>query len=85
MPVIKVNNLLENKIFEVVIGSFSNELNAKKMIDKLQNKGISARKLKKENNLFRVSIGKFSNKKNANNLQKSVNKRHQISSWILTK
>ena len=85
IPDVKVNNSLENKIFEVVIGSFSNELNAKKLIDKLQNKGISARKLKKENNLFRVSIGKFSNKKNANNLQKSVNKRHQISSCILTK
>ncbi len=83
--VVKVNNQSDNKIFEVVIGSFSNELNAKKMIDKLQNKGIRARKLKKENKLFRVSIGKFFDKNNAKKLKKSINKRHQISSWILTK
>ena len=74
-----------NKTFEVVIGSFSKDLNAKNMIDKLKNKGISARKLKKENKLFRVSVGKFLNKNNAKKLQKSISKRHKISSWILTK
>jgi cell division septation protein DedD len=84
-PVVVINNQSGNKIFEVVIGSFSKELNAKKMIVKLQNKGIIARKLKKENKLFRVSIGKFLNKKNAKKLQRSIRKRHQISSWILRK
>tara|TARA_Y100000385_G_scaffold284423_1_gene342399 strand:+ start:759 stop:1757 length:999 start_codon:yes stop_codon:yes gene_type:complete len=83
--VVVINNQSGNKIFEVVIGSFSKELNAKKMIFKLQNKGIIARKLKKENKLFRVSIGKFLNKKNAKKLQRSIRKRHQISSWILRK
>ena len=84
-PVVVINNQSGNKTFEVVIGSFSKELNAKKMIVKLQNKGIIARKLKKENKLFRVSIGKFLNKKNAKKLQRSIHKRHQISSWILRK
>jgi cell division septation protein DedD len=71
--------------YEVVIGSFTKELNAKNMIDKLKTKGISARKLKKENKLFRISVGKFLNKNNAKKLQKSFRKRHKISSWILTK
>ena len=84
-PVVVIKNQSGNKIFEVVIGSFNKELNAKKMIVKLQNKGIIARKLKKENKLFRVSIGKFLNKKNAKKLQRSIRKRHQISSWILRK
>ena len=84
-PVVIISNQSRNKSFEVVIGSFSQELNAKKMIDKLQNKGISSRKLQKENKLFRVSIGKFLNKNNAKKLQKSILKRHNISSWILTK
>ena len=84
-PVVIISNQSRNKSFEVVIGSFSQELNAKKMIDKLQNKGISSRKLQKENKLFRVSIGKFLNKNNAKKLQKSIRKRHNISSWILTK
>ena len=84
-PVVVIKNQSGNKIFEVVIGSFTKELNAKKMIVKLQNKGIIARKLKKENKLFRVSIGKFLNKKNAKKLQRSIRKRHQISSWILRK
>ena len=74
-----------NKTYEVVIGSFTKELNAKNMIDKLKTKGISARKLKKENKLFRISVGKFLNKNNAKKLQKSISKRHKISSWILTK
>ena len=80
-----ISNQPGNKIFEVIIGSFSKDLNAKNLIVKLQSKGITARKLKKENKLFRVSIGKFLNKKNAKKLQKSIRKRHQISSWILAK
>jgi cell division septation protein DedD len=82
---VTISNQSANEIFEVVIGSFSNEINAKNMIDKLHSKGISARKLKKENKLFRISVGKFLNKNNAKKLQKSIRKRHKISSWILTK
>jgi cell division septation protein DedD len=84
-PNVIKSNQSGNKIFEVVIGSFTKEINAKNMIYKLQDKGISARKLKKENKLFRVSIGKFLNKNNAKKLQKSIRQRHKISSWILTK
>ena len=84
-PAVITSNQPGNKIFEVIIGSFSKELNANNLIVKLQNKGITARKLKKENKLFRVSMGKFLNKKNAKRLQKSIGKRHQISSWILAK
>jgi len=84
-PAIITSKQPGNKIFEVIIGSFSKDLNAKNLIVKLQNKGITARKLKEENKLFRVSIGKFLNKKNAKKLQKSIRKRHQISSWILAK
>ena len=84
-PVVVISNQSGNKIFEVIIGSFSNELNAKNLIVKLQNKGVIARKLKKENKLFRISAGKFLNKNNAKKLQKSISKRYKISSWILTK
>ena len=84
-PAVITNNQSGSKTFEVVIGSFTKELNAKNMIDKLKTKGISARKLKKENKLFRISVGKFLNKNNAKKLQKSIRKRHKISSWILTK
>lgn len=84
-PSVNINNQSYNETYEVVIGSFSNEINAKKMIVKLKNKGISARKLKKENKLFRISVGKFLNKNNAKKLQKSIRKRYKISSWILTK
>ena len=84
-PAVPISNESSNVTYEVVIGSFSNEINAKNMIIKLNNKGISARKLKKENKLFRISIGKFLNKNNAKKLQKSIRKRYKISSWILTK
>ena len=84
-PVVPISNESSNVTYEVVIGSFSNEINAKNMIIKLNNKGISARKLKKENKLFRISVGKFLNKNNAKKLQKSIRKRYKISSWILTK
>lgn len=84
-PAVSVSNQSSNVTYEVVIGSFSNEINAKNMIIKLNNKGISARKLKKENKLFRISIGKFLNKNNAKKLQKSIRKRYKITSWILTK
>lgn len=84
-PTVSINNQSSNETYEVVIGSFSNEINAKNMIIKLNNKGISARKLKKENKLFRISVGKFLNKNNAKKLQKSIRKRYKISSWILTK
>ena len=84
-PPVSISNQSSNVTYEVVIGSFSNEINAKNMIIKLNNKGISARKLKKENKLFRISIGKFLNKNNAKKLQKSIRKRYKISSWILTK
>lgn len=84
-PAVPISNEYSNLTYEVVIGSFSNEINAKNMIIKLNNKGISARKLKKENKLFRISVGKFLNKNNAKKLQKSIRKRYKISSWILTK
>jgi cell division septation protein DedD len=84
-PAVRISNESSNLTYEVVIGSFSNEINAKNMINKLNNKGISARKLKKENKLFRISVGKFLNKNNAKKLQKSIRKRYKISSWILTK
>jgi cell division septation protein DedD len=84
-PAVLISNESSNVTYEVVIGSFSNEINAKNMIIKLNNKGISARKLKKENKLFRISVGKFLNKNNAKKLQKSIRKRYKISSWILTK
>ena len=84
-PAVPISNESSNLTYEVVIGSFSNEINAKNMINKLNNKGISARKLKKENKLFRISVGKFLNKNNAKKLQKSIRKRYKISSWILTK
>ena len=84
-PAVRISNQSSNVTYEVVIGSFSNEINAKNMIIKLNNKGISARKLKRENKLFRISIGKFLNKNNAKKLQKSILKRYKISSWILTK
>jgi len=84
-PTVSISNQSSNETYEVVIGSFSNEINAKNMIIKLNNKGISARKLKKENKLFRISVGKFLNKNNAKKLQKSIRKRYKISSWILTK
>ena len=84
-PAVPISNESSNLTYEVVIGSFSNEINAKNMIIKLNNKGISARKLKKENKLFIISVGKFLNKNNAKKLQKSIRKRYKISSWILTK
>jgi cell division septation protein DedD len=80
-----ISPVKNSKSYEVVIGSFGNELNANSLISKLNLKGINARKLDVENELFRVSAGKFSNKKNANRLQKAINKSHKISSWILIK
>lgn len=80
-----ISTVKNSKLYEVVIGSFGNELNANSLISKLNLKGINARKLNVENKLFRVSAGKFSNKKNANRLQKVINKSHKISSWILIK
>jgi cell division septation protein DedD len=82
---IAINNPIKVKSFEVIIGSFRNQKNAKKLIKTLQKKSLNARELPFENNLFRVSVGKFSNRKNAIEYQKIVKKKLQFSSWVLTK
>jgi len=82
---IAVNIPIKITSFEVIIGSFGNQKNAKKLIKTLQRKSLNARQLPFENNLFRVSVGKFSNRKNALEYQRIVKKKLQLSSWVLTK
>ena len=69
--------------FEVIIGSFSDESNAKKLIKNLSKKSFKARQLAFVKKLFRVSAGKFSNKENAIEYQNTIKKKFKISSWIL--
>ena len=82
---IAINIPIKITSFEVIIGSFGNQKNAKKLIKTLQRKSLNARQLPFENNLFRVSVGKFSNRKNALEYQRIVKKKLQLSSWVLTK
>lgn len=76
-------NVVKPISFEVIIGSFSDESNAKKLIKNLSEKSFKARQLAFVKKLFRVSAGKFSNKENAIEYQNTIKKKFKISSWIL--
>jgi hypothetical protein len=82
---ISLNNKTKSFSYEVIIGSFEEEKNAKNLIKKLRKKSFKARQLPFFKQLFRVSAGKFSNKKNAVEYQKQIKKKLYISSWILIK
>ena len=82
---ISLNNKTKSFSYEVIIGSFGEEKNAKNLIKKLRKKSFKARQLPFFKQLFRVSAGKFSNKKNAVEYQKQIKKKLHISSWILIK
>ena len=82
---ISLNNKTKSFSYEVIIGSFVEEKNAKNLIKKLRKKSFKARQLPFFKQLFRVSAGKFSNKKNAVEYQKQIKKKLHISSWILIK
>lgn len=82
---ISLNNKTKSFSYEVIIGSFEEEKNAKNLIKKLRKKSFKARQLPFFKQLFRVSAGKFSNKKNAVEYQKQIKKKLHISSWILIK
>ena len=77
------NKAVKTVSFEVIIGSFSDESNAKKLIKNLSKKSFKARQLAFVKKLFRVSAGKFSNKENAIEYQNTIKKKFKISSWIL--
>ena len=76
-------NIVKPISFEVIIGSFSDESNAKKLIKNLSEKSFKSRQLAFVKKLFRVSAGKFSNKENAIEYQNIIKKKFKISSWIL--
>ena len=78
-----LNKVVNSSSFEVIIGSFSDESNAKKLIKNLSKKSFKARQLAFVNKFFRVSAGKFSNKENAIEYQNTIRKKFKISSWIL--
>lgn len=82
---ISSHNKTKSFSYEVIIGSFGEEKNAKNLIKKLRKKSFKARQLPFFKQLFRVSAGKFSNKKNAVEYQKQIKKKLHISSWILIK
>ena len=82
---ISLNNKTKSFSYEVIIGSFEEEKNAKNLIKKLRKKSFKARQLPFFKQLFRVSAGKFSKKKNAVEYQKQIKKKLHISSWILIK
>ncbi|MAJ06041.1 MAG: hypothetical protein CL827_04170 [Crocinitomicaceae bacterium] len=82
---ISSHNKTKSLSYEVIIGSFGEEKNAKNLIKKLRKKSFKARQLPFFKQLFRVSAGKFSNKKNAVEYQKQIKKKLHISSWILIK
>ena len=71
---ISLNNKTKSFSYEVIIGSFEEEKNAKNLIKKLRKKSFKARQLPFFKQLFRVSAGKFSNKKNAVEYQKQIKK-----------
>ena len=77
------NKVVKSSSFEVIVGSFSDESNAKKLIKKLSKKSFKARQLAFVNKFFRVSAGKFSSKENAIEYQNTISKKFKISSWIL--
>ena len=78
-----VKNNVKSTNYEVIVGSFSSENNAKKLIKKLRKKSFKARQLALIENFFRVSIGDFNKKENALKFQKQIKKKFKISSWIL--
>ena len=76
---------LDNPKFHVIVGCFGNNKNAKKLIRKLNKKGLKAFELDVHKKLHRVSIGSFSSKEIAKIERSQLKLNRGLSSWILKK
>ena len=83
----KVNNIQENKIakrFYIVVGSFSEEKNARALSKQLKNRGFQNAKIigQNEQGLIRVATSSFYTEEEAD--QELINVRLKLSSaWVL--
>ena len=67
---------------QIIVGSFSNQNNAKELASSLKAKGFDAYTFEQENGLIRVSAGKAENSNDAQILVQKLAE-NQVSAWIL--
>lgn len=60
--------------YSVQVGSFSKELNAKRLVNKLNQKGYEAFIFEVNNKLFKVRVGKFKNRSDAKKLSDKLSR-----------
>ena len=76
---------LDNPKFHVIVGCFGNKNNVKKLIRKLNKKGLNTFELDIHKNLHRVSAGSFISKEKAKMERNQLKFNLGISSWVLKK
>ncbi len=74
-----------NKPHQLIVGSFSNEINANKMIEKLQAKGYDQCFWFMHNNRYLVSLESFEKVYQAQARQEEILESERMESWIITK
>lgn len=73
------------KPHQLIVGSFSSEANAQKMVDKLATKGFDKSFFFQHNNRFLVSLESFEKVHQAQAKQEDILQNKRMESWIITK
>ncbi|MCG8580884.1 MAG: SPOR domain-containing protein [Bacteroidales bacterium] len=73
------------KPHQLIVGSFSNEINANKMIEKLKEKGYEQSFWFMHNNRYLVSLESFAKVYEAQARQEEILNSERMESWIITK
>lgn len=82
----KVKAALENKIYHVISGAYSNQSNAEKDIRILKNKGINAEMIGiNRKGFYMVSFKSFSDISSASNFMKTIKSTENKNAWIWKK
>lgn len=81
IPYKKLINTNDRKLYRVQCGAFSNQDNAKRLAEKLNNYGFSTT-IKLVNGLYKVQVGAFGNKANAESMMSMV-KQYGINATII--
>ena len=69
----------------MIVGCFGNKKNAKKLVRKLNKKGLNAFELDIHKKLHRISVGSFISKEKAKEERIQLKRNQGISSWVLKK
>lgn len=74
---------LSNGRFHVIVGAFTSEYNANKLVEKLNTQGYSAQVVDQGNGMYRVSAQSFPSKNDAVNNLSSIQQELNPGAWIM--